>query len=230
MVGDAWGIRDVFGSQWLGSRSYSSWMTLPRDVTRQACFACELGPVANIGERAEPWHYELRDFSPSIEEGEITDELRVYLEYHGYRDPPQDGPTQFMRLQDHFGAGGRVDLGLGPYLSVMGPGLPLVGGHIVATGTVGVTFGGNGLWGGWSALYTPSVIGFFNVYGGVTQLWCWKCVYGAGIGPEAGVKIRIPIPHPPAPDFVGVRIGLRYPSFTNLASPRLLMELGLASP
>jgi len=226
MVADAWGIRDVFGSQWLGKPSYSSWMTLGRGEEHEAIFV----GMRQFTDPPNSWAYELRDFKPSATASDAAPDLQVYLDHHEYASLPRNGPDRFMGLKERFGVGGRIDLGLGPYLSWTGFGVPLIGGQVVATATGGLTFTGNGAWYGFSVFYSPMIAGFFNVYGGATSLWCPSCSTGSGFGPEAGIKLRIPIPHPPAPDFVGIRIGLRYSSFKQMGSPRLLAEVGLATP
>lgn len=226
MVADAWGVRDVFTSSWVGVPAYASWMTLGREQSYVAHYGAL--PIGN----PNAWGYELRDFKRAATASviPIPDDLLVYLVYHDYLQEPQNGPPRIFGLRDRFGLGGRIDLGLGPYVSWMGPELPYIGGHPVLTAVGGLTFEGSGGWLGVSGLYSPMIATFYNVYGGVTWMHCPSCTSGAGVGPEAGIKIRIPIPHPPAPDFFGVRIGLRYASFYRLGSPRLLLELGLATP
>jgi hypothetical protein len=224
MIADAWGIRDTFGFGWFGSRGYASWMTLGRDSLYQAW------PEASAPDRPSTWPYQLRDFKVAATAGTPAEDLLVYLEHHKYDQMPQNGAVYLFTFFENFGAGGRIDLGLGPYLSVMSPQLPYVGGHLVLTGVIGLTFQGYDVWWGGSLLYSPSVAGYFNVYGGITALRCRACTSGNGFGPEAGIKFRIPIPHPPTPDFLGLRVGMRYTSFTDLGHPRLLAEFGVASP
>ena len=231
MVADAWGIRDAFSSSWLGTRAYSSWMTLRRTKGRVAYHESWSMPPPPAS-ATESWPYELRDFRQRATTGDPPEDLRIYLEYHEYQAHPQDGPDRFLGLLNYFGAGGRfdVDAGAAAYLSLMLGELPMIGGHPVITGFMGGTWTGHNLWYGASAFYTPAVAGFFSLYGGVTWTECGSCAQGTQIGPEAGFKLRIPVPHPPAPDFVGLRVGLRYPGFSPIGSPRLIFELGFSTP
>lgn len=228
MVSDAWGIRDVFGSSWLGSRTYGSWMTLGRDDRRRALYHPP-GYSAPSGQPTE-WTYELRDFREAATHSPPPTDLEIYYEHHDYQAVPQDGPPRFFTFFETFGVGVRIDLGLAPYLSWMAPDIPLIGGHPVLSGALGLTYSGNGAWGSLGAYYTPSIAGFFSPYGGLTWVGCGTCQRGAGFGPEAGFKLRIPIPRPPAPSFIGVRVGLRYPSFQFLGGARFLFEVGLSTP
>jgi hypothetical protein len=224
MVADAWGVRDVFGSSWFGSRSYAAWMTLGREKQRKAMFAPAVPPPP------EGWEYTLRDFKAATGVAFVPSDLLIYLDYHEYQAMPQNGPSHFLTLRERFGFGARFDLGLGPYVSWMGPEVPFIGGHPVVTAVAGLTYVGSGAWWGGSALYSPSIAGFYNVYGGVTWLQCPTCSSGVGLGPEAGIKVRVPMPQAPSPKFFGVRLGLRYASFSNLGAPRFLVEIGLATP
>jgi hypothetical protein len=178
------------------------------------------------------WYYDLRELTADLplDKSEIDEELLIYLDYHEYDVPPRNGPSHFFEALEYFGAGARFDLGPGAYLSLRLMELPMIGGHPVITGTGGIDWLGAGLWWGGSVIYSPSIAGFFNVYGGLAWVVCSNCTQGAGAGPEAGVKFRVPIPKAPSPEFFGIRIGLRYPNFVPLRGGRLFLEIGRATP
>ena len=225
MVGDAWGVRDSFGFNYLGQVAYSSWMTLSRTNGRKA------HPEGDqIGPRA--WTYQLRNFTNAAKEllhqpSRPPADFLPFLENHHY----ESAPSALSRpLIGWLGGNRSLRWDLGPGLVVAGaPGvqMPLVGGYpILALGAGWRTEGTDGAWGYVGAHYTPSVMGYASWYAGVGGYFSHN--NDPEIGPELGLKLRVPVKRPTGPVYLGLRVGLRAVEFSTLDESRLIVEFGKA--